>query len=484
MSVSDATLPELADGAAARVLLPGFVGTTLPDWLAARLRAGLAGVCLFGENVESRDQLRALTAAITAANPHALIAIDEEGGDVSRLYQSTGAPFPGNALLGRINDLDYTARVATAVGLELRAVGVNLNFAPDVDINSNANNPVIGVRSFGSDPELVAVHSAAWVAAHEATGVAVSAKHFPGHGDTAQDSHLALPVVDLPLAELRARELVPFEASVAAGASTIMSSHILLPQLDAHNPATFSGAILDGLLRGELGFTGVIVSDALDMVGASGEIGIAEAAVRAIAAGCDLLCIGTKNTDEQLAAIGAALDTAVADGRLPAARLAEAGDRNVALARRLAGSATAADADTGFSIAAAIGGFAVKPGVVIAPLHTVVVVETAANIAVGQSPWGPDAAGSAPAQASAPARLGEGDPLPAVAGQLVLVGKNNHRHGWVRELADRARVAHPGAVVIDMGWPDLDQDYSDVATFGASRHVSEALSVWLQGGTS
>jgi beta-N-acetylhexosaminidase len=116
----------------------------------------------------------------------------------------------------------------------------------------------------------------------------------------------------------------------------------------------------------------------------------------------------------------------------------------------------------------------VKPGVVVAPQRTVVVVETAANIAVGQSPWGP----------AALTRLREGDPLPAVSGQLVLVGKNNHRHTWVRELADRARVAHPGAVVIDMGWPDLDQNYSDVATFGASRHVSEALSVWLQGGTS
>jgi len=468
----------LVEGAAARVLLPGFDGFTLPAWLDARLRNGLAGVCLFGENVESREQLRALTAAITAANPDALIAIDEEGGDVSRLYQTTGAPFPGNALLGRIDDLDYTARVATAVGLELRAVGVNLNFAPDVDINSNHDNPVIGVRSFGTDPGRVAAHSAAWIAAHEATGVAVSAKHFPGHGDTAQDSHLALPVVDLPLNELRERELVPFEASVAAGASTIMSSHILLPQLDADNPATFSSAVLDGLLRGELGFRGVIVSDALDMVGASGEIGLAEAAVRAIAAGCDLLCIGTKNTDDQLEVIGAALADAVAEGRLPAARLAEAGDRNVALARRLAASPPAAVADTAFPIETAIAAFAVKPGVVVAPRLFVVALETAANIAVGRSPWGPPAV----------ARLSEGDPLPAVDGQLVLVGKNNHRHGWVRELADRARIDYPGALVVDMGWPDLNQNYSDVATFGASRHVGEALAAWLanaesEGGT-
>ncbi|GAB2466375.1 beta-N-acetylhexosaminidase [Conyzicola lurida] len=456
---------------ATRVLLPGFVGTELPDWLAARLRDGLAGVCLFGENVESRDQLRALTAAIYTANPHALIAIDEEGGDVTRLYQSVGSPFPGNALLGRIDDLDYTALVATAVGLELRDVGVNLNFAPDVDINSNANNPVIGVRSFGSDPALVARHSAAWVAAHEATGVAVSAKHFPGHGDTAQDSHLALPVVDLPLSALRERELLPFEAAVAAGASSVMSSHILLPQLDAENPATFSRTILDGLLRGDLGFTGVIVSDALDMVGASGETGIPAAAVRAIAAGCDLLCIGTKNTDAQLDDIEAALAAAVAAGELDAARLADAGDRNVALAVALRATSAPPSSPTVFDLDRAIAAFAVAPGAVARSERTVVAIETAANIAVGVSPWGPPA----------DARVHRGDPLPPVAGQLVLVGKNNHAHEWVRELVDAARRDHPATLVVDMGWPDTDRRYADVATFGASRHVGEALAAWLEG---
>jgi len=469
----------------ATVLLPGFVGTTLPDWLAARLRGGLAGVCLFGENIVSRGQLRALTAAITAANPNALIAIDEEGGDVSRLYQREGSPFPGNALLGRIDDLELTAAVAAAVGTELRSVGVNLNFAPDVDINSNALNPVIGVRSFGTDTRLVARHSAAWVAAHEATGVAVSAKHFPGHGDTAQDSHLALPVVDLPLSALLERELLPFRAAVAAGARTVMSSHILLPQLDADNPATFSSTILGGLLRGELGFDGVIVTDALDMVGASGATGIPEAAVRAIGAGCDLLCIGTRNTDEQLAAIEQAIEAAVAEGRLSAERLADAGSRTAALARSLAEGASAAgasaaasdgaetadaaSAEPAFDLARSIAAFAVRPGVVVRERRTLVAIETQPNIAVGVSLWGP------PVQA----RLREGEALPAVDGQLVLLGRDNHRHAWVRALVDRARAAHPDALVVDLGWPDETRDYADVATFGASAHVSAALAAWL-----
>jgi beta-N-acetylhexosaminidase len=141
-----------SQGAAARTLLPGFEGPTLPDWLEARLRAGLAGVCLFATNISSPQQVRALTDAIRAANPDALIAIDEEGGDVTRLHQATGSPTPGNAVLGRLDDLALTRAVGEAIGWELRRAGVNLDFAPDVDVNSNPLNPVIGVRSFGAAP--------------------------------------------------------------------------------------------------------------------------------------------------------------------------------------------------------------------------------------------------------------------------------------------------------------------------------------------
>ena len=460
----------------AAVLLPGFVGTELPEWLAARLRNGLAGVCIFGNNIESREQLRELTGAIREANPDSLIAIDEEGGDVTRLYYDQGSPYPGNALLGRINDLDYTEHVARLVGWELRLAGVNLNFAPDVDINSNPDNPVIGVRSFGSDARLVAAHSAAWVRGHESTGVAVSAKHFPGHGDTNLDSHLSMPVVDLPAEALRDRELAPFESVIAAGARTIMTSHILLPQVDPSGPATFSRVILEDLLRRDLGFDGVIVSDALDMVGASGEIGIPQAAVRAIAAGCDLLCIGTDNSDEQLGAIELALDEAVADGRLSIERLDDAASRNIALARQLATQAAQLPVPEGFAseptfdLERSIAAFDVREGVTVGPERTLVALQTVANIAIGVAPWGP----------RFDARAGSGDALAATAGQLVLIGKDNHRHAWVRELIDRTRRENPDVLVVDMGWPDDSREYADVATFGASRHAGQALEAWLE----
>jgi beta-N-acetylhexosaminidase len=459
---------------AAGTLLPGFEGTELPDWLRARLSNGLAGVCLFATNIASPEQLRGLTDAIRAANPHAVIAIDEEGGDVTRLFQDVGSPYPGAAVLGRLDDLELTRAVAQRVGAQLRAVGVTVDFAPDADINSSDDNPVIGTRSFGADPALVARHTAAWVEGLQSTGVAASAKHFPGHGDSATDSHLALPVVDLPLSVLRERELVPFEAAIAAGVRTIMTSHILLPQLD-HVPATFSTRILGELLRGDLGFTGVIVSDALDMKGASGTTGIPDAAVRALAAGCDLLCIGTANTDAQLGEIEAAIAAAVSDGRLESARLSDALERVGALGAAAVAVADAhPDPEPAFELDRTISAFDVSPTApALEGTRTLVQLDTAANIAVGPAPWGAAAAG-APVVV-----LREGDELPGGDAQLVVIGRDNHRRAWTREVIDAARARDPRTLVVDMGWPAADRRYADVATFGASRHVGQALVQWM-----
>jgi len=442
-----------------------------------RLSNGLAGVCLFATNIASTEQLRGLTDAIRAANPHAVIAIDEEGGDVTRLFQHVGSPYPGAAVLGRLDDLALTRAVAERVGVQLRSVGVTVDFAPDADINSSDDNPVIGTRSFGADPGLVARHTAAWIDGLQSTGVAASAKHFPGHGDTTADSHLALPVVDLPLAVLRERELVPFEAAIEAGTRTIMTSHILLPQLD-HVPATFSTRILGELLRGEIRFTGVIISDALDMKGASGTTGIPDAAVRALAAGCDLLCIGTANTDAQLGEIEAAIAAAVSDGRLDPTRLADALSRVAALgaegAAAVAGAARRPDPEPVFELDRTVSAFDVSPAAPpVEGARTLVQLDTAANIAVGPAPWGAAAAG-APVVV-----LREGDRLPGGDAQLVVIGRDNHHRAWTREVIDAARARDPRTLVVDMGWPAADRRYADVATFGASRHVGQALLQWL-----
>jgi beta-N-acetylhexosaminidase len=481
-------------------LLPGFAGTTLPVWLRDRLRAGLAGVCLFAQNISSPGQLRRLTDAIMAENPYAIIAIDEEGGDVTRIFAATGAPFPGNAVLGRLDDLDTTRDTAAAIGWSLRQAGCTINFAPCVDVNTRSDNPIIGVRSFSSDAERVARHAAAWVAGLQSTGVAATAKHFPGHGDTAQDSHVSLPVVNRSLDELRSHELLPFVAAIEEHCRVVMTSHILVPQLDRNSPATMSRIVLHQLLRGELGFSGVVVSDALDMAGASGSLGMAGAAVAALAAGCDLLCLGTENTNAQLAEIERAVSNAVAEGTLGSDRVEEAMSR----VRRLAEDLMAARATAGQPPHVAPGWlnrdaeliqtFSVQAGAATwadraSGRYTVVRLEGDPNIAVGSSPWGPFAAVAADRVASESAFAArpvylvtpERSALPPFQhGQPVLVvGRDIHQHSFAKEAVDRLRSAHVDLLVVDMGWPSDDRRYADVATFGGSLLMGRALLRWL-----
>lgn len=478
-------------------LLPGFAGVEAPDWLLGRLGDGLGGVCIFGMNVTGNEQLRALNASIRTANPLAVVAIDEEGGDVTRLFYDRGAPYPGNALLGRIDELDRTERVARAVGEALVATGCTLALGPDIDVNSNAHNPVIGVRSFGADPELVARHGAAWVRGVQATGVAASAKHFPGHGDTEIDSHLALPVVDVPLEVLRERELAPFRSAIAAGARTIMTSHILLRRLDAEHPATLSPRIIQGLLREELGFEGVVITDALDMRGASGVHGIPEAAVRALVAGCDLLCIGSDNTDEQLTEIVEAIAAALESGRLAVQRIREAAERVRALAARAPAVPVAPPARATIEPAQGVGELAEIAAAfelsdaaaarlatgALEPIGTVVRIDTAASIAIGVAPWGPFAAAAATGQRTwlddariVPLTAGTPlDELHELEGLVLVVGKDLHRHPFAIAAIEQLRAVRDDIMTVDMGWPSDDRAHIDIATFGASRLVGAAL---------
>ncbi|RQX59700.1 sugar hydrolase, partial [Micromonospora chalcea] len=253
---------------AAAVLQPGFVGTTPPPWVCRWLGEGLGSVVLFARNVVDHEQVATLTANLRAERPDVIVAIDEEAGDVTRIESARGSSRPGNYALGAIDDPALTEEVARDLGAELAAVGVTLDYAPDADVNSNPANPVIGVRAFGADPDLVARHTAAWVRGLQSGGVAACAKHFPGHGATVADSHHELPTVDVPPAGLRERDLPPFAAVVDAGVRAVMTAHIRVPALTGDGPATFSRAVLHDLLRVEYGFTGAVVTDALEMKGA------------------------------------------------------------------------------------------------------------------------------------------------------------------------------------------------------------------------
>ncbi len=241
------------DELALRVQLAAFPGPTLTPEAADLLATGLGGICLFGSNTaDGPDAVARLAAAVHAASPRAVVAIDEEGGDVTRLHVATGSPVLGPGALGAADDLALTRDTGRLVGAELAAVGVDLDLGPVADVNTNPDNPVIGTRSFGTDPRRVADHVVAWLQGLQETGVAACAKHFPGHGDTSTDSHLALPIVDVDLEVLAGRELVPFAAAVDAGVAAVMTSHLLVPAVDDDLPATLSPRVL-ALLRGRPG---------------------------------------------------------------------------------------------------------------------------------------------------------------------------------------------------------------------------------------
>ncbi|MBV9381033.1 MAG: glycoside hydrolase family 3 protein, partial [Streptosporangiaceae bacterium] len=256
----DGTLRRLADA----VLIPPFPGVTAPRWVLSALDGGLAGVTVYGPNVAGPEQLAALTAALRSAAGDVIVAIDEEGGDVTRLGYSTGSPYPGNAALGAVDDVALTEAVYGAIGSDLAAAGINVDLAPCIDVLAAPENPVIGTRSFGGDPELVSRHGAAAVRGLQSAGVAACAKHFPGHGSTLLDSHVEVAVVSGGMDLVSHRDLPPFRAAISAGVMAVMPGHLRVPGLTGDLPASMSAAAI-ALLRESLGFTGLVISDGLEM---------------------------------------------------------------------------------------------------------------------------------------------------------------------------------------------------------------------------
>ncbi len=318
-------------------LMLAFDGTELPEPMRRRLAvAPAAGVTLFRfRNVDSPAQVRALADAIQASAPPDapfLVAIDQEGGQLRGLGLGS-TPFPGSMALGAAGDPALTHRVGEAIGRELRAVGINVNYAPVADLATNPRNPSLGVRSFGDDPAAVAAHVAAMVGGLESAGVATTVKHFPGKGDAGVDTHHQLARVDRTLDQLRTRELRTFAAGISAGASLVMSGHFAIPSLTGDAPATLTPGVMHDLLRKDLGFDGVTISDSFDMDALSPGDGRLADAVRGLNGGLDLLLLGSRS---EVAAFDATVAAAEAAGELAAVGTAAALGRIGALRRRLA----------------------------------------------------------------------------------------------------------------------------------------------------
>jgi beta-N-acetylhexosaminidase len=437
---------------AAACVFPGFPGLEPPDWVRRRLSEGLGGVLLFAWNVRDPEQVARLVEALRAERPEVVVAIDEEGGDVTRLEAATGSSYPGNLALGAVDDVELTRRVASSMGAELRAVGVDLNLAPVADVLANTESGIVGVRSFGSDPTLVARHVGAFVVGLQEAGVSACSKHFPGHGDVAEDSHFDLPVVE----SVSEEALLPFRAAIEAGVRGIMSAHLVVSSA-GDEPATLNRALLHDLLRGELGFEGMAITDAVEMGAISATIGPAEAAVRALVAGADAVCLGHDLADEETGDVIRALAEQV-----PEERLVEA-------ARRVSGvriPGAMAQADRAVGLEAARRALLVEGD----PARSV-------DLVVELAPRPTMAAGEVPASLGSRFPTAErvvlhegAEPPPLDGRRLVLVLRDAHLHEWQRQLAELL-LDRTDAVVVETGVPVWrpPRAAAYVATQGAGR---------------
>jgi beta-N-acetylhexosaminidase len=479
------TLERLANGC----ILAGFAGTAAPPWLGRELDDGLGGVVLFGRNVTGLEQLQALTESLRVSAA-TVVAIDEEGGDVTRLEATRGSSVPGPLALGTIDDVALTEDVGRAIAEELRLAGITLNLAPVADINTNPLNPVIGVRSFGSDPALVSRHVAAFVTGHQEGGVAACAKHFPGHGATDVDSHLDLPVVAATREQLLEVELAPFRAAIAAGTRAIMSAHLVVPAIDSV-PATLSHAQLTGLLREELGFTGTIVTDALEMKAVSETVGMEEGAVLALLAGADALCLGHDIDEGHVARVRSAIVAAVREGRLDESRVAEAAGRVAASHVPVAGDRVA-DTTPFAELGRAAAGRALVVRGAVGDSKPLLVIDLEGTTSVAAGPPSHDLASilgelGGDVEAIQITERALDSALEAVRAspgrRPIIVIRDVDRHPWQQRAAAAILAVDSDGVVVDVGYPaqTVPTLGGRITTFGSGRASLTAAAELLLG---
>lgn len=470
------------------VLFPSLGRPTTPRWVKEPLAAGLGGFVLFGRETASADQLRRLTAELREQAPGIHVAVDEEGGDVSRLEGIGLISTPGNLALGIIDDLQATRACAVQLGLALLEAGVDWNFAPAVDVAVNPLTPN-GVRCFGSDRARVSAHAAAWVEGLQSTGVSACAKHFPGHGLSGTDAHLGTPSLELSRDDLINFYLDPFRAVVTAGVDSIMVSHPQVPALDDW-PASISGPVITGLLRDELGFDGVVITDALEMKGVARVADLPGAAVRALQAGADGLCLGSWSFGEDVRTCVAAITAAVATGDLDQEQLERSANRLQQIGARSPTATDPADPELGIRLARQALQVDGQPQL-RGSVTLVVRLEPGVSPAAGRGHG--DVEGLLTAQGKTVERIavsdqtynGEGMVHAGISefrdeygtqGDVVVIVRSPHRYEWQLNVLDRILATTPDVVVLDMGF--VDRDFSTarawVRTFGGSTACATA----------
>ena len=434
-------------------LMPGVRGADVDPWLRSALASGVESVCLFADAVGTPARVAATVRALREVSPDVLVATDEEGGEVTRLEAATGSSFLTARALGVVDDVDVTRAQSRLMARLMCEVGLDWTFAPVADVNVDARNPVIGVRSFGQDADRVGAHVAAAVEGLQAAGIIATAKHFPGHGDTHVDSHEDLPTLDVDAGTLAARELVPFRRAVRAGVAAVMTGHLRVPVVDPDAPASLSHAATTGLLRDELGYGGVIVTDAVEMgaVSGPGRERLASAVVAAIRAGADVVCLGADEQERALADSAAAVLAAVRDGSLPLGVLEAAARRRrtlLAVTPTVEPGSVAVDVDR---VSRGAPASLVVTGDVRATRPRVDVLTIAARpgYAAGPTAWH-----LAPRLRAVGLEVREVAAAPPPDGRDLVVEVRDAWKDpelWARLAA--AVACRPDAVVVDLGWP-------------------------------
>jgi beta-N-acetylhexosaminidase len=430
---------------AASLLMGSFDGVVVPPWLLALVEEGLGGVCLFAQNVVDDAQVAAVCAALHAARPDVVIAIDEEGGDVTRLDASTGSWTPCPAAFGYVDDVALTRAAYRSLGARLASLGIDLSLAPLADVNSNPRNPIIGVRSFGSTSAVVSRHVVAAVSGFHLGGVAACVKHYPGHGDTVADTHLGLARVEGPLED----QLVPFGAAVDGGVDAVLTAHVVTEFDD--RPASLSRRWTERLRET---FDGVIVTDALDMGAVSGG-GVPAAAVAALQADADFLCLGS-NFD---AAMTADVIDAIVDADLDHAAMEESAAR-IAKMRRHADRTPPIDLGAAAEVA---GRAVVVDGVIPSGLRTMYECRPQPSMACFNVTWG--------------VAQHLDWPVNETAADVIVV-RDLDVHLSQRTVIE---ALHP-RVVVELGWPSAIRPPCDayIVTHGAALSSTRAVASLLE----
>ena len=450
------------------VLSPGFGGITVPSYIKEYLEKGLGAITLFGSNTPDVETATKLIAEIRGINPNCIISIDEESGDVTRLWAKSGSPFPAPYLLGRLDDIEFTKQVFRQLGAHLAFADIDLTFGPVFDLSISDDNPIVGVRSFGRDSGLVTRHAVAAVSGLTEAGIACSPKHFPGHGKTSADSHKDLPLIGLPLAELMEEDLKPFIAAIDQGVEALMIGHLLVPSVD-DKAASLSKVWCQDILRKKLNFEGAIITDALDMGALGGLEAIDKSAISAVRAGANLLCLsGIADQSKILSQI-----LELADKELTAEDLEQIEFSKVKIASLRRNPLVDVGTED-LSVDFMAKGFEVSGDAKLkAGSIAVLTLGAEPTIAAGHISWGLDSSLS-----NLGIEVGEFD----TAQNRIIQFRDAWRDPVILERLMMLKQTYPDAKFVDFGWPtNRFKAKNLIRAFGATRAHSDGVAKLLLG---